>query len=165
MGETRGKKWTFLSKSSFQGRSLSWPVRSCLQKLIHHKSSFLQMRTLLSETSANDLFSISRVTMISWQPLALKPISDDFVKDLAKCFQCFSFLILCPHHYNYRKIETKCDPTKLIQILNIFYKHGVSCILVIVHRILREYQNWTELKLTHEWSCENKLYLQFIRML
>ena len=82
-----------------------------------------------------------------------------------KMFSMFSFLILCPHHYNYCKIETKCDPTKLIQILNIFYKHGVSCILVIVHRILREYQNWTELKLTHEWSCENKLYLQFIRML
>ena len=82
-----------------------------------------------------------------------------------KMFTCFSLLILCPHHYYYCKIETKCDPTKLIQILNIFYKHGVSCILVIVHRILREYQNWTELKLTHEWSCESKLYLQSIRML
>ena len=83
-----------------------------------------------------------------------------------KMFTCFPSWFLCPYHrYYYCKIETKCDPTKLIKILNIFYKHGISCVLVIVHRILREYQNWTEFKLTPKWSCENKLYLQSIRML
>ena len=96
------------------------------------------MRTRLSKTSATGFVFNAKGDRDQLAALGFATISDDFVKDLAKCF---SFLILCPHHYYCSKIETKCDQTKLIQILNIFYKHEVSCILVIVHRILREYQN------------------------
>ena len=119
----------------------------------------------LSETSTSGFVFNSKGDLNQLAALGVPTISDDFVKDLAKCSHVFLYWFLCPHHYYYCKIETRCDPTKLIKILNIFYKHGISCVLVNVHRILREYQNWTEFKLTHKWSCENKLYLQTIRML
>jgi len=98
-----------------------------------HKSYFSKCAFSSLKHLQVDLFSIQRVTLINWQP---------FVKDLAKCSHVFLHDFLRPYHpYYYCKIETKCDRIKLIKILNIFYKHGISCVLVIVHRILREYQN------------------------
>jgi len=72
------------------------------------------MRTRLSKTSATGFVFNAKGDRDQLAALGFATISDDFVKDLAKCF---SFLILCPHHYYCSKIETKCDQTKLIQIL------------------------------------------------
>jgi len=73
------------------------------------------MRTQLSETSTSGFVLNSKGDQNQLATLDFVTISDYFVKDLAKCLHVFSFLILCPHHYYYCKIETKCDPTKLIQ--------------------------------------------------
>ena len=45
----------------------------------------------------------------------------------------------------------------------LLHTHRIVYILVIVHRILKVYQNWTEFIITHEWSCEKKLYLEIIK--
>ena len=45
----------------------------------------------------------------------------------------------------------------------LLHTHKIVYILVIVHRILKVYQNWSEFIITHEWSCEKKLYLEIIK--
>jgi len=122
------------------------------------------MRTQLSETSTSGFVLNSKGDQNQLATLDFVTISDYFVKDLAKCLHVFPSWFCALITIIIAKLKQNVIRPNWFN-MNIFYKHGISCILVIVHRILREYQNWTELKLTHEWSCENKLYLQSIRML
>ena len=155
--EVGGNIWTFMSKCSFQGRSLCLPVRSCLQKLIHQTS-------LVSLNVHSALWNIykwicSHFQEWLWstgQALGFATISDDFVKDLAKCLHVFpSWFCALIIIIIIAKLKHNVIRPNWFKFWTSFYKHGISCVLVIVHRILREYQNWTEFKLTHEWSCEN----------
>lgn len=104
------------------------------------------MRTQLSETSTSGFVLNFKGDQNQLATLDFVTISDYFVKDLAKCLHVFPSWFCALITIIIAKLKQNVIRPNWFN-MNIFYKHGISCILVIVHRILREYQNWTEFKL------------------
>ena len=71
---------------------------------------------------------------------------------------CFSWFRALQLLQNWNKLWSD-----QIWFWTLLHTHKIVYILVIVHRILKVYQNWTEFIITHEWSCEKKLYLEIIK--
>ena len=152
MGELGKKRcWLFVNNFHSEGKAYvyQWSRaqwRSCFQKWYRFYILFAPENGSVSNFKGDSNHCVAT---------ELVNISDYFVKDLAKVV----FPDFVP--FNYCKIETNCDPTKFD--FEFYCIHTIVYILVIVHRILKVYQNWTEFIITHESSCEKKLYLEIIK--